>query len=166
MTQIEIFNTQPEPEAIAALLTCCGSQRWARTLAAQRPFATPQALVEASSALWFSLSEADWLEAFAHHPRIGETRPAITSFLTHSTTEQSTIQQTIAKVAEALIAGNLAYEDKFGFLYIVFASGRTAPELLDVLQSRLRNTREQELHEAATQQDQITTLRIKRWLHI
>jgi OHCU decarboxylase len=165
MNSLDHFNIQPETEAIATLLNCCGSRRWARTLASQRPFPTPEALLEASSRLWFSLSEADWLEAFTHHPRIGEVKAATTSFLTHSTTEQSTTQQTIASVAELLVAGNRVYEDKCGFLYIVFASGRTAPELLAVLQSRLRNTREQELHEAAIQQDHITKLRIKRGLN-
>lgn len=164
MTSLELFNNQPAASAHAALRACCASTRWSETLALQRPFLTPEMLVQTSTEVWFTLSESDWLEAFAAHPRIGETRPITTSFLTHSQTEQSATQGTLTPVAEALLAGNHAYEDKFGFRYIVFASGRTAPELLAVLGQRLTHIREQELREAAAQQDRITQLRLQRWL--
>ena len=149
---------------MASLLACCGSQAWASRLCSARPSRSQQALLQASSEIWFALPETDWLEAFACHPRIGEVKPGTTGFLTHSTDEQSAAQQTLAQVSEQLLEGNRAYEAKFGFLYIVFASGRTAPELLAVLQQRLQNTRAEELHEAARQQDRITRLRLERWL--
>ena len=158
------FNTEPTPEAEHSLLNCCASQTWARTLAANRPYPTKEALLEASTKLWFTLPEQDWLEAFAHHPRIGETPSSNTPFLAHSTSEQATTQQTIADLADELAPLNLAYEQKFGFPYLVFASGRTAPDLLALLKSRMLNTRTAELSEAARQQNLITTLRLERWL--
>ena len=158
------FNAQPTPEAEHSLLSCCASKTWARTLAANRPYPTREALLEASTNLWFTLLEKDWLEAFAHHPRIGETRSPTNAFFTHSESEQSTAQQTISNIADELADLNLAYEQKFGFLYIVFARGRTAPELLTLLKSRMLNNRTAELHEAALQQDLITRLRLERWL--
>jgi len=121
-------------------------------------------LVQAAETVWFSLEEADWLEAFACHPRIGEKKAATTSYLAHSESEQAAAQQTLDEVAKALLAGNRAYEEQFGFRYIVFASGRGAPELLDVLQSRLANSRDEELQEAARQQLRITNLRLRKWL--
>jgi len=158
------WNRLPKGEAEAKLLACCGSRRWAESLVARRPFASVEALNEAAERLWFSLAEADWLEAFACHPRIGEHRAATTQYLASSELEQAAAQKTLDEVAEALVAGNRLYEERFGFLYIVFASGRTAPELLAVLNERLTRSREEELHEAARQQQRITALRMQKWL--
>jgi len=163
---LNLFAAMRSEAAIECLLTCCGSRRWAKTVAASRPYETPEALIQDAEAVWFSLDEADWLEAFACHPRIGETKAPTTAYLTHSGSEQAATQQTLDAVADALLQGNRAYEEQFGFRYIVFASGRTAPELLAVLESRLANSREQELHEAARQQLQITNLRLRKWLNV
>ena len=162
---LEEFNIATPEVAAAQLLTACGSAHWAATLVAQRPFVTPETLIEAAEQVWFSLNEEDWLEAFACHPRIGEKKAPTSSYLAHSESEQSAAQHTLDAVAEGLLAGNRAYEAKFGFLYIVFASGRSAPELLAVLESRLANSREEELHEAARQQLRITNLRLGKWLN-
>ena len=164
MTPLELFNTEPGPEAIARLLACCYSNAWAATLTAHRPYPSSEALIAAAETLWFSLAEPDWLEAFAAHPRIGERKAATTQYLASSETEQAAAQQTLAQVEEALLLGNRAYEEKFGFRYIVFASGRTAPELLAVLNERLTYTRDEELQEAARQQQRITALRMQKWL--
>ncbi len=172
MTAFEQFNRQGEAEAESALLACCGSRAWAAGLVRLRDedlthdgrFSSPEALIRTGSRLWFTLPEPDWLEAFCCHPRIGEVKAPASTFLAHSGAEQSAAQATLADVAAQLLDGNRAYEAKFGFRYIVFASGRTAPELLAVLQQRLGNTRAQELEEAARQQDRITCLRMERWL--
>ena len=164
MTPLDLFNAAPTADAEAQLLACCGSRTWARSLVAKRPFSTCEALMRDAETLWLKLPEPDWLEAFAQHPRIGENKPPTSGFLEHSSTEQAKAQQTLATVAQALLTGNRLYEERFGFLYIVFASGRTAPELLDILTLRLTHTREEELHEAARQQLQITHLRMSRWL--
>ncbi len=161
---LEAFNAQADAVAEAALLACCGSRPWARELVAKRPYADAAALMAEAERLWFSLGEDDWLEAFACHPRIGERRAATTDYLVHSSSEQAVAQGTLDDVAVALVAGNRAYEENFGFLYIVFASGRSAPELLAVLHERLERTRAEELVEAARQQQRITELRMGRWL--
>lgn len=158
------FNALATPEAMAELLACCGSRGWAGALVAGRPFPSSTALLGAAEQVWFALSEADWLQAFAQHPRIGERKDATSTYLAHSGEEQAAAQSTLAEVAEALIAGNRAYEARFGFRYVVFASGRTAPELLGILEGRLTRTREEELWEAARQQHRITALRMAKWL--
>lgn len=159
---LDRFNALSLEEARTALLSCCGSHAWAGSVANARPYGTVADVLEQSSALWLTLREPDWLEAFACHPRIGEVKAPTDAFLTHSTSEQSATQQTLANVASQLVEGNRAYEARFGFLYIVFASGRSAPELLAVLRQRLTHTRDEELREAARQQDRITRLRLER----
>ncbi len=165
MTPLEAFHADTPADAKAHLLACCGSARWAARLVAARPFASAEALIAEGETLWLSLEEADWLEAFACHPRIGEKKiETATSFERSSSLEQQAAQRTLAGVAEALLRGNRTYEEKFGFRYIVFASGRTAPELLAVLEERLGHTRAEELNEAARQQLRITNLRLRKWL--
>lgn len=161
---IESFNELAAHDAVRTLLACCGSRRWAEKVAGQRPFDGPQSLLDEADRAWFSLDEADWLEAFTQHPRIGERKEASTAYLAHSQAEQAAAQETVKDVADGLLTGNQMYEARFGFRYIVFASGRTAPELLAVLRKRLTHTREAELLEAARQQHRITTLRVTKWL--
>ena len=161
---LDAFNQASSEEAIHQLLNLCGCRHWAESLAAQRPYATAQSLHQAAEARWFTLTESDWLEAFAHHPRIGERPAATSSYLASSTAEQSRTQQTLAVVADQLFQQNLLYEVRLGFRYIVFANNRTAPELLDLLNIRLTHTREEELQEAARQQHLITALRMTKWL--
>ncbi len=163
---LDRFNALPPEEAEATLLALCGSDRWARTLVAQRPFADFDHLCHRATNLWFLLDEHDWLQAFAQHPRIGESKPAATDFLAHSSHEQQTALQTLAPVAEALVRGNQAYEARFGFLYVVYANGQTSPELLALLEARLGRDRITELHEAARQQHRITELRLRAWLGV
>ncbi len=161
---IDDFNALAKPEVIAHLLASCGCRRWAEAVVAHRPFSTAHALLEAAERVWFALPEADWLEAFAQHPRIGQRTSPTTEYLAHSSSEQAVALATLDQVAEALTAGNRAYESRFGFRYLVFASGRTAPELLSILNDRLTHTREEELQEAARQQHRITALRMAKWL--
>ena len=149
MTALEGWNGMPAVEAEARLLACCGSRRWAAKVSGRRPLGDAKTLLEAAGEVWFGLKPEDWLEAFACHPRIGERRAAETASLASSEREQAVAQQTLAGVAERLRAGNQLYEKRFGFRYIVFASGRSAPELLAVLEKRLLHTRDEELQEAA-----------------
>jgi len=164
LAPLNVFNTQPAADAEERLLSCCGSKGWARALVANRPYASADDLIQAGEVLWFSLTEADWLEAFACHPRIGEKKAPTTQFLAMSESEQAAATLSLDKIAVAMTRGNRAYDEKFGFRYIVFASGRTGPELLAILEERLLRTREEELQEAARQQQQITSLRMTRWL--
>ncbi len=149
------------------LRSCCGSPEWVRVLVERRPFAGFAEWMVEAEAVWFGLPEAEWLKAFACHPRIGERKAAVETtaqFASWSAAEQGAAQASLDDVAEALAKGNRAYEHRFGFMYIVFARGRSAPELLGVLEERLGNTREAELQEAARQQWAITKLRLGRML--
>lgn len=167
MGALEDWNAADARAAEAALTSCCGSPAWVRLLVERRPYASVAELIADAEMAWFAQSESEWLAAFACHPRIGEKKAEVATtaqFASWSGSEQGTAQATLDAVAEALARGNREYEEKFGFLYIVFASGRTAPELLAVLEARLGNTREAELREAARQQWAITKLRMDKWL--
>ncbi len=165
MSALEAWNSAGVVEAETALLSCCGSPQWARTLVERRPYASFAALLVDAEAVWFEVPESEWLAAFACHPRIGEKKSEVQTtaqFAAWSGSEQGAAQATLIDVESALAEGNRAYETKFGFLYIVFASGRTAPELLRILEQRLGNDRATELREAARQQWAITRLRMTK----
>lgn len=158
------WNTDPEPEALAAMLACCAAQRWAATMVAARPLDSIVVLNETADRIWSTMAEPDWLQAFAAHPRIGERSHASKQSATWSLQEQSSVsvagEHTLAQLAE----GNVAYEKRFGFTYIVCATGKSADEMLFILNRRLTRTRDAELHEAAEQQRQILQLRLGKWL--
>ncbi len=163
------WNEAPADVAVEALLSCCGSPLWVATLLEERPFATVDDFLHAAERAWLRLPEPEWLATFACHPRIGESRagsPVTAGSEAASSREQEAAQVSLSTVATALAAANIAYEERFGFLFIVFASGRTAPELLAILEERLQHDRLTELTEAAQQQWLITAQRMHRWLAI
>jgi OHCU decarboxylase len=138
--------------------TCCGSERWATAMADRHPFANQQQMLDAADEIWWSLAESDWLEAFATHPKIGE-KPQ------HNVTaaeEQSGITGASTQVMEGLEKGNHVYLDRFGYIYIVFATGKSSNEMLALLQSRLNNEPPVEIRLAAAEQAKITRLRLQK----
>jgi 2-oxo-4-hydroxy-4-carboxy-5-ureidoimidazoline decarboxylase len=158
---------QLHPQAAAeAVLPCNGSPAWASALAALRPFDTPEALFSAADRVWQGLPEADWQQAFDSHPRIGERQAQAAA--TQQSLQWSAGEQSAAApggdTQAALAAANREYEAKFGRIFIVCATGRTAPEILTHLRRRLNDDPETELMEAAEQQRQITRLRLRKWL--
>ena len=162
------WNEMDSDEAAAVILPCCGSKRWASILASYRPISDEAAVLRHADEIWWQLDEADWLEAFATHPRIGERSvPEKTSnqSATWSAAEQRTVLEEDSTPLTALAEGNRRYEDRFGRIYIVCASGRTAYEMLEILQNRLANDEKTELHESAEQQRQITALRLRKWMN-
>jgi len=163
------WNTLAADEATCEILPCCGSQAWAEKLAAQRPFSTPESLFVVSDAVWLSLPEADWQQAFDSHPRIGQrhAQAATAQSLNWSSGEQRVAMASQDDAAKmALAEGNREYEAKFGRIFLVCASGKSTQEILTILRTRMGNTPEQELREAVDQQRQITQLRLRRWLGI
>lgn len=164
---LDQFNQLSADEAQAELLKCCGSQRWAQTLAAARPFAHAQELFAKGDEIWWSLTEADWLEAFRAHPKIGEKKAAAAQSeqaQKWSAQEQSGAESAAASVTDALADGNRAYQDRFGFIFIVCATGKTADEMLAILNQRLSNPPDVELRNAAEEQRKITQLRLAKLL--
>lgn len=161
------WNQLPPEEAAREILACCGSNAWAAALASKRPFLDGDALFAASNEVWRSLSEADWLEAFRSHPRIGESRAEATVAVQSSAWSQQ--EQQKATTAEeaiktALKWGSREYEQKFGRIFIVCATGKSATEILEILRRRLHNDDVTELQQAAEEQRQIMQLRLKKWI--
>ncbi len=159
------WNELDAPSAIETILPCNGSQAWASKLTALRPFRAVADLTSTADLVWRALSASDWQQAFDSHPRIGEhhAKAATTASLALSSAEQSAVQLT-AETQAALAATNRAYEEKFNRIFIVCATGKSAAEMLAILQHRLTNDPSTELLEAAEQQRQITQLRLRKWL--
>jgi 2-oxo-4-hydroxy-4-carboxy-5-ureidoimidazoline decarboxylase len=160
------WNALDPAAATAGILPCNGSRAWAETLTAQRPFATPYDLTCTADIVWRALTPKDWQQAFDAHPRIGErhAKAANAASLALSANEQSEAKLTTS-IQQQLAAANRIYEETFGRIFIVCAAGKTAAEMLILLNARLANDPATELHEAAEQQRQITQLRLRKWLH-
>jgi 2-oxo-4-hydroxy-4-carboxy-5-ureidoimidazoline decarboxylase len=161
------WNLLDQEAAAAVVLPCCGSRAWAAGLAARRPIADEAALLAESSAVWHGLPEPDWQEAFDSHPRIGEQKAqkdATTESLRASAKEQAVALSADEAAKLALKDGNTRYEERFGRIFIICASGRSAREILTALEARMSNDDATEMREAAEQQRQITALRLNRWL--
>jgi OHCU decarboxylase len=162
---LDRWNALPPADAVRELMSCCGSQRWARRVVERRPFSSLDEMRAVADEIWWQVGEDDWLEAFRHHPRIGErtsTAPAGARSAAWSREEQSRAASAGAGVQERLRRGNEAYEERFGHIYIVCAAGRSAEDLLSVLERRLGNDPQTELRAAAEEQRKITHLRMER----
>jgi 2-oxo-4-hydroxy-4-carboxy-5-ureidoimidazoline decarboxylase len=161
------WNSLDPAAAALEALPCCGSQAWARALASNRPIADAETLIETSNRLWLALPEEAWHEAFDSHPRIGQTYAqthATAESLRWSAQEQLTALSDGESAKHALVEANRRYEQKFGRIFIVCATGKTAAEMLDILEIRMKSDPTTELREAAEQQRQIMQLRLHRWL--
>jgi OHCU decarboxylase len=157
---LDRLNRLPRPDAERQLLACCGSRTWAARVAAGLPHPTPRALLHASDAAWWALDPVDWDEAFAAHPRIGEREgDRATATARH---EQRAVAVASPETLAALAEGNRRYEERFGRVFLVFATDRDADEMLAILRRRLENDPDTELREAAGEQARITRLRLER----
>jgi 2-oxo-4-hydroxy-4-carboxy-5-ureidoimidazoline decarboxylase len=132
-----------------------------------RPFASETELTETAAAVWDDLETADWLQAFAAHPKIGETKAAPgqqARSAKWSSGEQAGVNSADDVVRQDLAAANRDYFDKFGFIFIVCATGKTAPEMLELCRTRFANDRETEIMNAAREQQKITEIRLRKLL--
>lgn len=166
MTLSDLNNLAPEARA-GALATCCGAPAWVGALNQRFPFATAAALLAAADEVWYGLGEADWREAFAHHPKIGDVgalKEKFASTAAWAAGEQGAVRQASADTLGALAAGNAAYEAKFGYIFIVCATGKSADEMLALLQARLPHAPATEIHLAMGEQAKITRLRLEKLL--
>jgi OHCU decarboxylase len=157
------FNALPPAKAQAVLLDCCGCARWASGMNAHRPFADLEALLTAADSHWQDLKREDWLEAFSHHSQIGQKAASGSeSHRRWSEGEQAGARVVTEDVKTRLALGNRAYQDKFGHIFMVCATGKSAAEMLALLEQRLQNDPAQELRVAAEQQRQISRLRLQK----
>lgn len=160
------LNALSEADAQAALMRCCGSTRWAEAMARARPFADADQLLAEAELEWARTAEADWREAMTHHPRIGESalRAKFQATAGWSSQEQKGVQGASEETIRGLAEGNRAYEEKFGFIFLVCATGKSADEMLALLRSRLDNPLPDELRIAAGEQAKITRIRLEKLL--
>jgi 2-oxo-4-hydroxy-4-carboxy-5-ureidoimidazoline decarboxylase len=161
------WNKLQAEDATREIMACCGSTAWAQAVAERRPFADEGSLMRASDEIWRKLSTPDWMEAFSKHPRIGERKaPQLAS--AQSAAWSALEQQKVAAAGEAvqlaLAEANREYERRFNNVFIVCATGKSAPEILEILRRRLRNDDAAELREAVEEERKITNLRLQKWL--
>lgn len=172
-TDLERLNLLPASEAEKEMLKCCGSREWAARLIAERPFKSVADLIAKADRVWWSLEPRHWLEAFHSHPKIGESRTGIpaghgeseseeSQFYKWSDDEQSGTRNSAPETMAALAALNREYEEKFGYIFIVCASGKSSEEMLRILRDRLGNEPDEELRIAAAEQGKITQLRLRK----
>lgn len=162
---LQELNQMPEPERAEALLKCCGSSQWVQKMQHFFPADDLVELLNDAEEQWYTCTEADWLEAFTHHPKIGDVASLTKKFASTAqwaSGEQGAVANADTHTIEALAKGNEAYEVKFGFIFIVCATGKSAAEMLQLLEQRLPNTRETELKIAMEEQLKITQLRLQK----
>jgi 2-oxo-4-hydroxy-4-carboxy-5-ureidoimidazoline decarboxylase len=163
---LDLWNHADQASAREAMIACCGAQRWVAAMIAARPISSVADLSETADRIWTTMHESDWLEAFACHPRIGERKAAHATVQSTawSRQEQSSTNAASERILAELAEGNALYEERFGFTYIVCATGKSADEMLAILQRRLASDKTTELREAAEQQRQIMQVRLGKWL--
>lgn len=162
------LNRLSEDERAARLLRCCGSRRWARTMARRAPFVSLTHLFGTADEVWWRLGDGDFREAFGHHPEIGadvaKLRERFAATATWSSNEQSGVAAASEATLEALARGNRAYKERFGHVFLVCATGKSADEMLALLEERIDNPPENELCIAAGEQAKISKLRLAKLL--
>jgi OHCU decarboxylase len=165
MNGLDRLNSLRAAEAELEFLKCCGSKNWAHRMTEQRPFAGVPELLSKADDHWRSLGAADWLEAFRSHPKIGEKKAEQAQSETArvwSEQEQAGTRDSAMETMLALADGNQTYEKRFGYIFIVCATGKTSEQILDILRERLLNDPDSELRNAAEEQRKITQLRLKK----
>jgi OHCU decarboxylase len=165
--ELASLNSLSSSQAEVEFRKCCGSKNWAQQLTAALPFATIDELTTKADRIWWSLDSEDWLEAFHSHPKIGEKKAAVPTAVEAqrwSEDEQAGIRDSAQQTLDALAKLNQTYEEKFGYIFIVCASGKSSEEMLAILRARLENSADAELRVAAAEQAKITQLRLGKLL--
>ena len=162
---LEELNTLTHGEASDKFSICCSASKWVEQMIGCRPFQNKDKLFELAEKTWFALTRNDWLEAFSHHPKIGDTEALQKKFQRTqpwTKNEQAGVKGVSEDALKGLAAGNRLYKDKFGYIFIVCATGKSADEMLALLKERLENDPEAELLIAAKEQNKITRLRLEK----
>jgi len=162
---LEELNGLPAAQARSQFENCCAAEKWIEGMLAGRPYRNSESLIAQSRSLWDSLTEPDWLQAFEAHPQIGNVetlRQKYAGTKALASGEQSGTSLASDDVLQRLKAANDLYLKRHGFIFIVCATGKSAEEMLALLEARLGNSREQELKNAACEQAKITELRLEK----
>ncbi len=162
---LEELNTLEETSALEEFGKCCGAKNWIERMVTERPFDNENVLTNTAEKIWFDGSESDWLEAFAQHPKIGDVDSLAKKYASTKEwagNEQKSVDSASSEVIRKLAELNTQYEERFGFIFIVCATGKSAEEMLEILESRIDNGYQEELKIAMGEQHKITTLRLKK----
>lgn len=163
------INHLGKEELSKELYKCCGSATWVNNMLKYFPVEELIELLENSEEEWWKCSEADWKEAFAQHPRIGDLesiRKKFAATADWASSEQGGVQNAKEETLKALAEANKLYEEKFGYIFIICATGKSAEEIFASLQTRLQNSPEVEIDIAADEQLQILQLRLEKLLEV
>ncbi len=146
------------------LMTCCGSITWVSEMVKNGPYKSKNELLKTAEEIWYSLDEKDWKEAFSHHPKIGDKKSLKKKSTTRNFTEveQAGIKSAKDDTLTELDKFNSEYENKFGYIFIVCATGKTAGEMLSIIKERIKNKPEDEIKVAMGEHSKITKLRIEK----
>jgi OHCU decarboxylase len=164
---VEELNGLSADRASDLFRACCGAPRWVAGMVSRRPFFSRDAVLHGADDEWSATGERDWLEAFSHHPRLGEKAALAGDSMVArgwSASEQSAVAAAGADARIGLARLNEEYERRFGFIYIVCATGKSADELIELAHRRIQNDRDTELRIAAEEQRKITRLRLEKLL--
>ncbi len=159
------LNDQSQSQIAGTLQQCCASEKWVARMIASRPFADSAHVLAQASAIWESLEEADFLQAFAAHPQIGDVKTLHAKYANTqaiASSEQSQVATASGGTIEQLALANQLYLKRFGFIFIIFATGKSAGEMLNLLLKRIGNSRQEEIKNAAAEQLKITMLRLSK----
>jgi len=160
-----ILNAQNETQVAATLQQCCASEKWVTRMIASRPFIDTSEVLSQATSIWESLEEVDFLQAFAAHPQIGDVKTLQAKYANTqaiASSEQSQVATASDDTIEQLALANQLYLKRFGFIFIICATGKSADEMLNALLARIGNSRQQEIENAAAEQLKITILRLNR----
>ena len=164
---LQELNCLPIDKAKHLFMQCCTSEKWIEKMVASRPFIDANGLRETADSIWNHLNEKDYLEAFDGHPKIGDMSSLKAKYANTkelASGEQSGASNATDKIIAELANSNSAYEEKYGFIFIVCATGKSAREMLALLKDRLKNDRQQELEIASEEQRKIFHLRLEKLL--
>jgi allantoicase len=167
MHDLASLNSLTAEDAATELRQCCGSRRWTEQMSSDRPYSSLEALLTHADQVWWALTPDDWLEAFRSHPKIGEKKAGnkvSAQSQQWSGQEQAGVTSASQQTVDSLAELNLAYEQKFGFIFIICATGKTSEEMLAALKERLQHDSDTELRLAAAEQAKIIELRLKKLL--
>lgn len=159
------LNNQTPAQASHTFMQCCTSSKWVSAMVEARPFNDIFEIVKQADLVWENLKEADYLSAFEGHPKIGDVKSLRAKYANTkalASNEQSSVKEATDEVLTVLAQGNADYEKKFGFIFIVCATGKSAKQMSDLLQARLLNDKSTEVINAAEEQRKIFQLRINK----
>jgi 2-oxo-4-hydroxy-4-carboxy-5-ureidoimidazoline decarboxylase len=164
---LDELNRLNEADATTAFTQCCTSTRWVERMVIDRPFESLAEMLEISDRIWEECDVDDYLESFEGHPRIGDVESLAKKYANTKTWaggEQRGVEGADRAILERLSKGNADYEEKFGHIFIVCATGKSAAEMLALLEARMPNDPKTEVMVAAEEQNKITRIRLKKLL--